>query len=147
MITLYPTSWNIGEDRVKKKHLMNSLHVEIWPVMELLIQKLKDKGVLPDQPILNKKSHHIYCNYFIAKKEVYLDYINKLMIPAIKLIETDSELYEMSREAPKTSYSDPPRRFTEHTGFKYYPHLPFVLERLINVYLDVNNHIRVGRVI
>ena len=147
VITLYPTSWNIGEEQVKKKHLMNSLHVEIWPVIEALLVKLKEKEIIPDKPILNKKSHHIYCNYFIAKKEVYLDYVNNLLVPAIKLLETDPELREMSREAPKTSYPDPPKRFTEHTGFKYYPHLPFVLERLINVYLEVNDHVRVGRVI
>ena len=29
--------------------------------------------------------------------------------------------------------------FTKDTGFKYYPWIPFILERLINVYVEINN--------
>lgn len=147
LITCSPNHWDIGESRVKKKHYIYDLHVEIWPLMQLLIKKLHENKIIPTRSVLQKKDFFIYCNYFIAKNHVYKDYVESLLIPAMDLLEHDDELRILSREAPKTSYPDPPRRFTEHTGFTYYPHKPFVLERLINIYTEVNEHIKVGRLI
>ena len=40
----------------------------------------------------------------------------------------------------------PPKNFTNDTGLSYYPKIPFLLERLINVYIYINN-VKVGYVL
>jgi hypothetical protein len=127
-------------------HFPRGLHVEMWPTFDLLMVKLLEKGIINKIPNFNKEMSFVYCNYFVTKTDLYLNYVNTLLKPAIDLFRDDKELRLMGTRAPKTLHETPPKRFTEHTGFKYYPHIPFVLERLINVYIELND-IKVGYVL
>jgi len=103
---------------------------------EIILQKLLEQSVIPYIPSFDKEELCIYSNYFIARREVYIDFVTTLLRPAIDLIVTDEELYEVLREL--VDYPTP-ETFTEQTGFEKFPAIPFVLERLINVYVRIND--------
>jgi hypothetical protein len=124
---------------------IRELHVEIWPPMDMLLRKLQQASIIPTKKrgYMWKKKNYIYCNFFLAKKDIYLDYVESLLKPAIDLFQTDGELNKLGMKAPNTQYDNPPQRFVDHTGLTQYPHIPFVLERLINVYVEAKS-IKVG---
>ena len=95
---------------------------------------------------LKNKRNVIYFNAFVAKQSVYEDYVKTLLVPTIDLINSDRNLYnKMTEYAP--NYDDPPIEFTRQTGFKKFPNAPFILERLINLYIDNNTNLKIGWVL
>lgn len=108
----------------------------LWPCLDLIVKKLG----ITKQKVLTGRGYAISFNAFIAKPSVYSDYVNNLLKPAINLCNNDDEVASMVRQ--KSSYENgklPPNNFTKDTGFEYYPWIPFILERLINVYVEINN--------
>lgn len=82
----------------------------------------------------------IYQNAFSAKREIYQDYVNDYLIPAMELIKNDPEVYKMVTVdsnytvlAKKDAAS--PEYLQKKIGFSYYPLVPFLLERLFSVYI------------
>lgn len=130
--------------RVRKPHLIRTIQEEIWPPMDMLLKKLQQAGIIPakKEGYMVKKQNYIYCNFFLAKQSIYLDYVNLLLKPSLEIIETDEKLYNQVME-PAIQYCDPPPKFREDTKCKHFPKLPFILERLINVYVEANN-LKVG---
>ena len=114
---------------------------------QLLLEKMIEHGIIkkPKRNFLRMVRNVVYFNAFLAKQSVYEDYVNSLLKPTIDMIDVDKELYETMIE-PTQNYKSPPKNFTEDTGLTYYPHLPFILERLINLYIDVND-LKVGWVL
>jgi hypothetical protein len=128
-----------------EKHYPRKLHGTIWSAFDLLLKKLYEQNILPNRQYLVECKKYIYCNYFIAKKNIYLDYVNSLLNPAIDLSQTDDELNSMIMQLD-LEYNLPPKRFVEDTGFTTYPKIPFILERLINVYIEAHK-LKVGWVL
>jgi len=106
----------------------------VWPCIDMIVDKLK----LSTEPVLVAKLPRIYYNAFVAKSDVYINFVDSILKPAIDLSHEDEELNNLMM-APSEYPFDPPVRFTEHTGHKKYPWAPFVLERLINVFIELNN--------
>jgi len=68
------------------------------------------------------------------------------MIPAIQEMKNDEQMKNIATAAHK-AYSMPlPQSFIDVTGYDYYPMAPFMLERLINVYIVMRN-LKVGFVL
>lgn len=128
-------------------HNPRSLHVEMWPVFDVLMNKMVKKGLISRQPFFDKDMNFIYCNCFLAKRHIYEDFVKNMLRPAINLFKTDNDLYNLgTTNLPRTEHGKPPQRFIDHTGHEEWPHIPFVLERLINVYVELNN-LKVGWVL
>lgn len=79
----------------------------------------------------------IYQNAFIAKTEIYKDYVKNYLIPAMDCIKNDPEVNKMAMRDSK--YSDLTNQSAQHLkekiGIEYYPLCPFILERLFSVYV------------
>jgi hypothetical protein len=110
----------------------------LWAGFDLLVKKLG----ISDGKVLSGSGHGVYFNSFLARPEIYLDYVNSLLKPAIELCASDEELSTLVM-SPSGYAKPPPQNFINDTGVEQYPWIPFILERLINVYIEVND-IKVG---
>ncbi|MFN5833975.1 MAG: hypothetical protein ACK459_09605 [Akkermansiaceae bacterium] len=84
---------------------------------------------------VNEPKHTIYSNFFIAKKDVFIEY-QELLKKAIELLET-----KYKKEAWNDSgYKGLPKeRLKEATGLDHYTFHTFILERLMSVWIDNKN--------
>ena len=86
----------------------------------------------------------IYQNHFSAKREIYLDYVQNYLSPAMEFMATDMKELAMS----DSNYSQlsrskiTPEYLMEKIGLPFYPLAPFILERLFSVYVQ-NKKIKV----
>lgn len=108
---------------------------KFWNAFDLLIKKLG----ISDDKVLQGRAYGIYQNAFIARPQIYQDFVNSLLKPAIEKCHTDAQLSELVTSEFSSGYAKPPQKFINDTGFEYYPMIPFILERLINVYIELNN--------
>ena len=123
--------------RNSRRHTMIAMakqwHPQFIPAIDLLWAKLGYK-----RPPEAKKP--IYQNHFAAKKEVYKDYVESFLAPAIDLIEKDEELNakmtEHSGYARLSRQSDG-KRVQEKLGMTDYPLCPFVLERCPSLWFQM----------
>lgn len=86
----------------------------------------------------------IYQNHFSAKREIYHDYLNDYLNPAMELIKNDPEIYKLSTEDSHYSHlvkkdAASPEYLQEKIGLTYYPMAPFLLERLFSIYVENKN--------
>ena len=141
---LTPNPTNILIKNANKKHNYRKTYkgmIGLWPGLDLLVKKLG----ISNRKVLSGTGHAIYCNAFLAKPEIYLDFVNNLLKPAIELCNSDEELFALVM-LPSNYRLIPPQNFINDTGFDRFPWITFILERLINVYIEVND-IKVGRVL
>jgi len=132
---------------VRFPHLTKNIHKTAHKAVLRFCDVLTEHGVIERFPSAYlKKNMFIYCNYFLAKQSIFEDFVKTLLIPSIDLMTNN-------RTAKKIALSDadydcykPPRNFTTDTGLSYYPMAPFVLERLINVYVAMKD-LKVGFVL
>jgi len=79
----------------------------------------------------------IFCNFWVAKQEVFIDYVDNFLSKVFELIESydkDNWIFNACNRYPK-----PPKAWQDSTGFSRYPIIIFILERLINIYLQDRN--------
>ena len=130
--------------RIKSEHTIRFNKHKFMDGFDLLVKKLK----LSETPekFMTESRQMIYYNYFIAKSEIYKHFVDTLLDPAIALFQEDSEMMEMGYSREDYKNQTPPKNFICDTGLSYYPKIPFLLERLINVYIYINN-VKVGYVL
>lgn len=84
----------------------------------------------------------IYQNHFIAKREIYQDYVKNWLIPAMEVMENDPEIKELCYK--DSNYSNlsggSAMNLEKQIGLSYFPMHPFLLERLFSVYHNVMGH-------
>ena len=118
-----------------EKHLPRNIHAEIWKPFDLLLEYLSINGIIENKKYLTTKNYYIYSNYFILKYDLYLEFVSSILNPAIELSKNinfiNNEVMKPSHE-----YTLPPRNFINDTGLTSYPLIPFILERLINIFID-----------
>ena len=86
----------------------------------------------------------IYQNAFSAKREIYQDYVNDYLSPAMELVKNDPEIYKLA--TVDSHYTKLIRNdgasaeyLQEKIGMPYYPLITFILERLFSVYVHNKN--------
>lgn len=89
----------------------------------------------------------IYQNHFSAKREIYQDYVNTYLIPAMDVMQNDTEINKIAMSDSNYDKLDrsPTKKLQalkEKIGIDYYPLAPFLLERLFSVYVH-NNKLKV----
>lgn len=81
----------------------------------------------------------IYSNQFAARKYIYVDYVNSVVIPCLELLE--GELWD--RVNVHSGYNGVGKaKLKELTGLDFYNYIPFILERLPMQYFE-NKKIKV----
>lgn len=82
----------------------------------------------------------IYQNHFVARTDIYQDYVKNWLTPACEAIEGVPEIRELAYK--DSNYSELSGQSAEilknQIGMSYYPMVPFLLERLFSVYHNVN---------
>lgn len=107
-------------------------HKGFRPAIEMLWRKLGYK--MP-----HETRNPIYFNHYCAKAEVYKDYVNNFLDPAMKLIETDEELKPLmwADSNYQKLARDADIKQLEQIGLSYYPMIPFVLERCPSLWFSM----------
>ncbi len=81
----------------------------------------------------------IYQNHFVARTDIYQDYVKNWLQPAISAIEGVPEIRELAYQ--DSNYSELSGQsaaiLKSQLGISYYPMVPFLLERLFSVYAQV----------
>lgn len=76
----------------------------------------------------------VYCNFFVAKSEIYKRYVSEMLIPAMNVMRKMEWLYNNSHYPNKM-----PENLAKQWGIDYYPYHPFMCERMFSWYMHVNN--------
>lgn len=89
----------------------------------------------------------IYQNSFMAKREIYQDYVKNWLSPAMDVMTNDLECNALAMQDSKYSQlakkdAASPEYLMSKIGIPYYPMSPFLLERLFSIYCH-NNKIKV----
>lgn len=82
----------------------------------------------------------IYSNFWLAKEEVYNDYVNNVLIPAIDFLHTpEMEPYTWKDSTYDQRGGLKKEDLKKYTGLDYYPMACFLLERLPSIWVDNTN--------
>lgn len=81
----------------------------------------------------------IYQNHFIAKSEIYKEYISELLSPAMDVMINDKEINELCmKDSRYISLADRSgKNIKKKLGIDYYPMFPFLLERFFSIWCDI----------
>lgn len=85
----------------------------------------------------NDPQHVVYAHQFIAKKSVWVEYVNTVLIPSIQLMET--ELWETVNQDAGYTLALKKEALKAATGLDFYNYLPFVCERLFMQFIHNRN--------
>lgn len=103
----------------------------------MLLQKI-GKGQFVDK----EPTHTVYSNFFIAKKELYKQFVEEWIKPSIEVMETDEELKQLVWQ--ECNYNGLPKeQLKQFTGLDHYTFHTFLLERLFSFYLEENKQLRI----
>lgn len=81
-------------------------------------------------------------NYFSAKTEIYREYIEKLLRPAMEFMENDTELFKLCIQDSKYTALEKTanvENIKKYLGLDYYPMFPFICERLFPMWCTFKN--------
>jgi len=105
------------------------------PGFQKIFKKLCDKL---DLQIRDKHIPTIYSNFFVAKGNIYREYI-KILEKACNIMEEDEEIKKLCWQDANYKVSLSSEELFKYTGLKYYTFHTFILERLFSVWLDNSN--------
>lgn len=80
--------------------------------------------------------HAIYENHFIARREIYQEYVTKCLIPAIEFMSTREVFSLDSGYILKKRNPEEIKEYQQKSGRKDWPIAPFVLERLFSIWAN-----------
>lgn len=106
---------------------------------ELFYPLCEDLGLKVKEP-----KNIIYSNFVIMKTSIYENYVNNIIKPAIYLLETK---YKDLAWKDSNYKGLPKNQLKLYTELDYYPMIPFVLERLISIFIDNNNNFKFKQLI
>jgi hypothetical protein len=75
----------------------------------------------------------VYSNFFLAKGNVYKEYVNSVVIPALNYME--NEIWEEVNKDAQYKSGLSREQLLKYTGLEYYNFVTFVLERMLSVWL------------
>jgi hypothetical protein len=90
-------------------------------------------------PVPDELKYGIYENHFIAIREIYQEYVNTWLIPAIEYIGENPVFYVDSGYTQKKRDNEEIKRVHRLLKTNDWPILPFLLERLFSFYINNKN--------
>lgn len=118
--------------RSQGHHIMNmasNWHGKSW---DDAIQELRKFIKVPEEIIGNA----IYENHFIAKREIYQEYVQSCLRPCMAFMEGNRIFFEGSGYRSKKRDKEEVKMVTEKLGMQDWPIAPFVLERLFRIWIE-----------
>ena len=97
------------------------------------------KGFLSDSGVAVGNLTAIYENHFVARREIYHDYVNNLLIPACDFVGSHPVFELPSGYAEKKRLASDIPRVQKLLNRHDWPILPFILERLFSIYIHGKN--------
>lgn len=79
----------------------------------------------------------VYSNFFVCKTEIYREYVNEIIKPAIELLETKYKHEVWQDSNYKGLEKD---KLKQYTGLDYYPMYTFLCERLFSIWIENKNY-------
>lgn len=126
-------SFTKNSSRHQMMAMARTWHAGFVPAMDLLWQKLGFS-----RP--GEAKNPIYQNHFIARTDIYQEYVNKFLRPAMELIESDEELKKIMVQPSgygKLSRTSDIKSVKTKLGMDDYPLCPFVLERCPSLWFQM----------
>lgn len=123
-----------------KKHTMlamaNAWHKGFIPTIKLLWEKLALK--MPGEA-----KNPIYQNHYVAKTEIYRDYVDNFLSPAMELTEKDEELRNLMLQPSGYGHLNRQadlKSVKMKLGLDDYPLCPFILERCPSLFYQMKGY-------
>ena len=104
-----------------------------FPNWEPCLKELKKFIKVPEEI-----SNPIYENHFVARKEIYHDYVLNTLRPCMAFIADRADIFGRDSGYLSKLRREPERvkEYQEKTGRKDWPMTPFVLERLFSIWIE-----------
>lgn len=126
--------------RNSSRHCMmaaaNAWHADFIPTITLLWEKLGYK--MP-----REAKNPIYQNHYMANMEIYLDYVNNFLIPAMELTDTNEEVRNKMIQPSgygRLSRDSNLKRVKLLLGMDDFPLAPFILERCPALFFQMKGY-------
>jgi hypothetical protein len=115
-------------------HMAANWHSPNWtPAFEVFKRFLRtDLGI----KVPTELSHPIYENHFVAKREIYHEYVSSCLVPSIEFMHSNSDIFLCDAGYAKRKTSAERQRYFGLTGRKDWPIAPFILERLFSIFCE-----------
>lgn len=97
--------------------------------MDIFLPLCKDLGLSVKEP-----KFPCFSNFFVAKYEIYANFVNNCIKPAIELLETKYKDAAFKDAQYKSGLEKD--KLKEFTGMEYYTFHTFLLERLVGIWID-----------
>lgn len=79
----------------------------------------------------------VYSNFFLAKEEIYKEYVNTILVPAVEFLEREENKWFAWKDSGYQNRGGlKPEQLKKYTGLDYYPMMIFLLERLMSIWID-----------
>ena len=111
-------------------------HPGITKIAELILKKLNYRV-----NILGAQSRIVYFNYFVARPQIYEQYVNELLAPAMEIMISSPDIVHLVCQDSRYRGSMTQAQLREKLGFDHYPFHPFITERLFTIFLEKNKAI------
>ena len=118
-VLLFPIQKHMNEDCVQRNKVF---YIQLYQLTELF----DNENILPFKMTSDKWTCS-YCNFWLAKKSVYKDYCEKVLLPAMKAFMENEKIKQFVLDNP-----------FHHAGTTY-PIAPFLLELLMGFYVNKFN--------
>lgn len=116
----------------KPLNMASNWHGKAWDDAYNAFKPFLSKfGRIPDE-----LTYSIYENHFIARRDIYHNYVNNYLIPAINFIGDNDIFYTDSGYVSKKKDQNEIKRVQKLLGRNDWPLLPFLLERLFSFYIQ-----------
>lgn len=145
---IYPKMlWKILEGKEYQKYDFINLAPQYWKTgreyLEFsenqhpgLLERLKELCQIVNLKYVENPNVINFSNFYIMKKEMFNDYVNNYITPAIEYMENHRDRFFIDAQYKGGL---PAEELEKYTGLSYYPIITFVLERLILMYLENKN--------
>ena len=130
---------NVGKSYWKDTREFLQFSYKYHPKLQELLKKVLvhlNKDIYPDD------DNYTYSNFFIMKADLWKDYVENWIKPALDFMENDPEYFEDAKYITGL----PTNKLKELTGLDHYTYHTFVLERLI-LYFIADKKLKVKSVI
>lgn len=89
----------------------------------------------------NEVKTPVYENHFIARKEIYHEYVRDVLHPCMEFMRGVDCFFNDSGYSQKKERGEPgaTERYRKQTGRNDWPIAPFILERLFSIWIDDKN--------
>jgi len=119
LINLSPVYWKSGEEYMK---FSDTQHPNLINLLKMCLDKL-------EKPYFSNPKTIIYSNYFLLKKELYKEYVEKWIKPCLEYMET--EIWDIVNVDSTYKSGLSKEQLKEYTGSEIYNMTTFILESLI----------------